>query len=69
MIVLSFLLIFSGLCVIVAGVFMFTLHVTQTGKWPGFSPRQWNPRAKRCILVTGCGLLLLCGGLLAGYGI
>lgn len=69
MVFLSFLFIFTGLCVITAGVLMSTLYVVGTGKWPGFRPGRWEGRFKKLFILTGAGFLLATLGVLAGYGI
>ncbi|WP_347488370.1 hypothetical protein [Desulfoscipio sp. XC116] len=69
MILLSFLFILTGICLIVAGVLLLTLHIAKTGAWPGFHPLHWDTRAKKLIIATGAGILLTFSGVLAGYGI
>jgi len=69
LIVLSFLLILTGLCVVTACVLMLTLHIAGNGKWPGFLPHQWDNRLRNLLLGTGSGLILTLAGILAGYGI
>lgn len=67
MIMLSFFLIFGGLCTVTAGVLLTTLHIAGAGKWPGLNPRSWDKRLKKLALLTGVGLLLTLLGFLAGY--
>lgn len=69
MILLSFLFIFTGLCTVVTGVLLLTLHIANTGTWPGFQPQNWDIRFKKVILLSGAGILISFIGVLAGYGI
>jgi len=69
LIVLSFLFILTGLCVVSACVLLLTLHTAGSGKWPGFLPHQWDKRLRKLLLGTGIGLILTLVGILAGYGI
>lgn len=69
MVVISFLLILCGLCVVTVGVLLSTLHAAGAGKWPGFHPRRWDGRFKKTALLTGGGFILTLAGFLAGYGI
>ncbi|TYO95965.1 hypothetical protein [Desulfallas thermosapovorans] len=69
MILVSFIFILTGICFIVAGILLLTLHIAGTGNWPGFLPANWDNRAKKFIIITGAGFLLTLTGVLAGYGI
>jgi len=69
MVFLSFIFIFTGLCIFTAGVLLSTLHMVGTGKWPGFRPGRWEGRLKKLFILTGAGFLLTTLGVLAGYGI
>lgn len=66
-IIVSFFLMLSGLCIVTGGVLLLTLYIA--GKWPGYNPRQWDNRFKKLLLVTGCGLVLVLAGIIAGYAI
>jgi len=69
MILMSFILILSGLSLITAGILLLTLCIAGTGKWPGCHPARWPTRVKKLALLTGGGALLTLFGILVAYGI
>jgi hypothetical protein len=69
MVIACFLFIFTGLCVITAGVLLLTLQIIKTGEWPGYRPGNWDARVKKLVLLTAGGVLMALAGFLTGYGI